>query len=74
MKLKISLGVLLIFFISCKEEQVINKYKNFEEQKWHIDSIAKFNYFIDDSLANYTVKCIAYECDNTTFCRKAAVT
>ena len=55
MKFKILLAPLLIFFLSCQESRVINKYKNFEEQKWHTDSIVKFNYFIEDSLANYII-------------------
>ena len=54
--MKFKLVFLVIVFFSCQDRNRINQYKNFEEQKWHTDSIVKFNYFIDDSLANYIVK------------------
>ena len=56
MKLKILLGFLLFFFLSCQKNNVINKYKEFEEKKWHTDSIVTFNYFIEDSLSNHIIK------------------
>jgi len=56
MKFKILLGCLLAFFLSCQKNNVINKYKEFEEQKWHTDSIVKFNYFIEDSLSYHIIK------------------
>ena len=56
MKFKILLGCLLVFFLSCQKNNVINQYKEFEEQKWHTDSIVRFNYFIEDSLSHHIIK------------------
>lgn len=46
------IGTVLVF-ISCNNSIVFEKYKNFEDQSWHSDSVINFDYTIADTTLKY---------------------
>ena len=47
------IGFLLIFFVSCQNDSIYEKYYSFENNKWHADTIVAFTVDIEDTLINY---------------------
>ena len=44
---------LLIFFISCQNDSIYEKYHSFENNMWNTDTVVSFSVDIKDSLTNY---------------------
>ena len=44
---------LLIFFISCQNDSIYEKYHSFENNMWNTDTVVSFSVDIKDSLINY---------------------
>ena len=44
---------LLIFFISCQNDSIYEKYYSFENNMWNTDTVVSFSVDIKDSLTNY---------------------
>ena len=44
---------LIIFFISCQNDSIYEKYYTFENNTWHTDTVVSFSFDIKDSLTNY---------------------
>ena len=44
---------LLIFFVSCQNNSIYEKYYSFENNTWHTDTVVSFIFDTEDSLTNY---------------------
>ncbi len=44
---------LIIFFISCQNDSIYEKYHSFENNMWNTDTVVSFSVDIKDSLTNY---------------------
>lgn len=52
-RLTIGLAVLALCFSSCRTDIVYSQFSPMSSEKWHVDSVARFDYSIDDVSVPY---------------------